>query len=251
MVLDLTGSAAALAGLFVIRPIAMLLTNFWSGSIIGRINVRKLMIFVDVIRGILIGLILFAPSMYVIYALMFLINIFGSFFGPSSSVYITKLIPIEKRQRFNSLMSMTSSSAFLLGPAISGLLIMTVGVDFCITFNAISFIVCAFVISLLPDIENNRDHFREKFSLNLWRNDLSTVVKFAKSSMFFLSCYILFQAAALIGYAIDLQEAAFIKMVLKLTDMDYGNIISITGVGSLLGSFLAAFVSKKYLIVGL
>ncbi|WP_010494207.1 MFS transporter [Paenibacillus elgii] len=245
MVLNITGSATALAGLFVIRPIAMLVTNFWSGSIIDRINVRKLMIFVDVIRGILIGLILFAPSLIVIYALMFVINLFGSFFGPSSSVYITKLIPTEKRQRFNSLISMTNSSAFLLGPAISGLLIMTVGVHFCIVFNAISFIVCAFIIFLLPDVENNSDHARGKISFHLLASDLRTVVKFAKSSTFFISIYILFQAAALIGYAIDSQEAAFIKMVLKLSDMDYGNIISITGVGSLLGAFLAALTSQK------
>jgi hypothetical protein len=40
IVLDMTGSAAAIAGLFVIRPIAMLITNSWSGSMIDRMNVR-------------------------------------------------------------------------------------------------------------------------------------------------------------------------------------------------------------------
>ncbi|MEV2928278.1 MFS transporter [Paenibacillus larvae] len=54
-----------------------------------------------------------------------------------------------------------------------------------------------------------------------------------------------FQCAMLIGYAIDSQEATFIKLNLHLTESDYGNIISLTGAGSLAGSFLAAFISKK------
>ena len=51
-----------------------------------------------------------------------MVNIAGAFFGPSSAVYITKLIPTENRKIFNSMMSMTSSGAFLLGPAIAGLM---------------------------------------------------------------------------------------------------------------------------------
>jgi hypothetical protein len=31
-ILNLTGSAAAVAGLYIIRPIAVLITNTWSGS---------------------------------------------------------------------------------------------------------------------------------------------------------------------------------------------------------------------------
>lgn len=125
-ILNLTGSAAAVAGLYMIRPIAVLLTNTWSGSVIDRVNKRRLMIFVDIIRGLFVCLILFIGSLWFIYLILLLINIVGAFFGPSSSVYITKLIPAENRKRFNSIMSMTSSGAFLVGPAIAGVLIMYV-----------------------------------------------------------------------------------------------------------------------------
>lgn len=99
-ILEITGSAAALAGLFVIRPMAMLITNFWSGSIIDRVNIKNLMIIVDVIRGGLLLIIPFTTNLWMIYLLILLINTVGSFFGPSSSIYITKLVPTEKRQRF-------------------------------------------------------------------------------------------------------------------------------------------------------
>lgn len=52
LVLHMTGSPAAVAGLFIIRPLATLFTNSWAGSIIDRANKRRLMITTDVIRGL-------------------------------------------------------------------------------------------------------------------------------------------------------------------------------------------------------
>ncbi|OXM14358.1 MFS transporter [Paenibacillus herberti] len=151
-ILDLTGSAAAIAGLFMIRPMALLLTNFWSGSIVDRVDVRKLMMLTDIVRGALMVAIPFASSLWTIYGLVFLISLAGSFFGPSQSVYITKLIPESERARFNSILGMSGSGAFLLGPAISGLMIPHWGTDFSIFFNAVTFFVCAALIGLLPSV---------------------------------------------------------------------------------------------------
>ena len=147
-ILELTGSAAAVAGLYIIRPIAVLLTNTWAGSVIDRVNKRYLMIAIDLIRGVLVFCIPFIGSLWIIYTILLMINIVGSFFGPSSSVYITKLIPRDNRKRFNSIMSMTNSGAFLLGPAIAGILIMHVGTELCIIINAVTFFsLCLFYLS--------------------------------------------------------------------------------------------------------
>ncbi|WP_128656841.1 MFS transporter [Paenibacillus sp. 598K] len=245
IVLDMTGSPAAIAGLFVLRPLAMLITNLWSGSMIDRVNVRHLMIVVDIIRGILILGILFLSSVWSIYVLVFIINVFGAFFGPSSSVYITKAIPGEDKQRFNSMMSMINSSAFLTGPAISGLLIANVGVHVCIIINGVSFIVCAIAIFFLPDVDSNSRNVRAPLSLKMIISDLRLVIDFSKTARFFIVVYLLFQASMLIVYAIDSQEVAFIRIHLDLTEVDYGYIISVTGVGSLVGSSIAALVAKK------
>ncbi|RED59352.1 MFS transporter [Cohnella lupini] len=243
-ILDLTGSAAAVAGLFVIKPIAQLFTNLWSGSIIDRINVRKLMIFVDIVRGCLVFIIPFLSSLWVIYVMIFMISLFGSFFGPSSSVYMTKIVPTEDRQRFNSMMSMVNSGAFLLGPAISGLLIMTVDADFCIIFNAISFIVCALIIFMLPNVDRNPESVKP-MTKKLLIEDWQVIGKFITTAKYFFIIYVLFQLAMLIGYSVDSQEATFIRLHLRLSVSDYGMIISLTGVGALVGSSIAAMMAKK------
>ena len=245
-ILNLTGSAAAVAGLYIIRPIATLITNTWSGSVIDRVNKRRVMITIDIVRGIFIFMLPFISSLWSIYALLLLINIAGSFFGPSSSVYITKLIPPESRKRFNSMMSLTSSGAFLLGPAISGLLIMSVGTDLCIVINAITFFICAFFIYLLPDVDGDVGKAgRDSVSLKTLLSDWKAVKEFTKVAKFFITVYILFQGAVLIGYALDSQEVTFIKQHLDLTDKEYGFITSLTGAGALGGAAVAAAVSRK------
>jgi MFS family permease len=244
-ILNLTGSAAAVAGLYIIRPIAVLLTNTWSGSVIDRVNKRRLMILVDVIRGAFVFIIPFLSSLWAIYAVMFVINIAAAFFGPSSSVYITKMVPAENRKRFNSIMSMTNSGAFLLGPAIAGALIMKFGTDLCIFINAVSFFICAFFIYLLPNVDKRVEGARSVVRWLTLVNDWKVVIRFTKSAKYFILVYLLFQSATLIGFALDPQEVTFIKRNLLLSDQDYGLIVSITGIGALFGASLAAMLAKK------
>lgn len=244
-ILNLTGSAAAVAGLYIIRPIALLITNTWSGSVIDRVNKRKLMILINISRGLLVMLIPLIEILWVIYLLLLIINIFGAFFGPSSSVYITQLVPTENRKRFNSMMSLAGSGAFLIGPAISGFLIMYVGTDICIYINAAAFLICAFFIFLLPNVDENLEKMREPLHWRTILKDWKEVKLFASKAKYFIIIYLLFQSAMLIGFALDSQEVTFIKKVLELTDQDYGLIVSITGIGALSGAFVAAIAAKK------
>ncbi len=244
-ILHMTGSPAAIAGLFIIRPLAVLLTNTWSGSMIDRMNKRKILIYTDVIRGLLVFLIPFIESLWLVYFLLLIINIFGAFFRPASVVYITKLVPQEKRKRFNSLLEMTSSGAMLLGPAIAGIFIMYFGTDICIFINAITFFVCAFLIFLLPDVDEVPSSVREPLRWQTLMKDWQVIMNFARTVRFFTLVYLLFQSAMLIGFALDSQELTYIKLKLHLSDQDYGFIVSMTGGGLIAGSFFAALLANK------
>jgi MFS family permease len=248
LVLHMTGSPAAVAGLFIIRPLATLLTNSWAGSIIDRMNKRKLMISTDIIRGVLIATIPFMSSVWGIYIIMFLINVAGSFFGPTSMTYVTKLIPTEERKRFNAWSSFTTSGAVLLGPAISGLLIAYTDIRISIVINAVSFFICALVIYFLPDVDGEEldGSKRNVITMKTLLQDWIAVIDFGKAAKYFMLVYLLFQCAMLLGFALDSQEATFIKQVLLLGDEDYGLLISVAGAGYLAGS-AAASLSVKWL----
>ncbi|MCA1029700.1 MFS transporter [Bacillus timonensis] len=245
LVLKLTGSAAAVAGLFVIRPLANLFTNLWAGSYIDRLNKRTMMIITDLIRGGLILLIPFLTSIWEIYAVMFLVNVAGSFFGPTSNTYITKLVPVEKRIRFHSLFGFMNSGAALVGPSVSGLLIMYFSIYVSIYINAISFFLCALVIFFLPNVDEEETASKGKVSLKTIKSDWLAVGQFSKTAKYFVMVYLLFQITTLLGFALDSQEATFIKQVLALDDKDYGFLVSVAGVGFLAGSMAATMLANR------
>lgn len=146
IVYDLTGSAAAVAGLWIIGPITSVIANSWSGGIIDRKNKKSIMIWTDMARALGVALIPFLGSTGFIYAVLFLISVAKALFMPASTVYITKLVPIESRKRFNSIKSLVASGAFIVGPAIAGGLFLIGTIETAVFLNAASFVFSAVII---------------------------------------------------------------------------------------------------------
>jgi MFS family permease len=247
LVLKLTGSAAAIAGLFIIRPLAILLTNTWAGSVIDRVNKRKLMIYIDIIRGVLIAVIPFFTSLIPIYIIMFLTNVAGAFFGPTSDTYITKLVPAEKRKRFNSMFSFATSGAMLVGPSVSGLLIMYGSINTSIYVNAITFFFCAAAIYFLPDVDGNqgKEQYRDRITVQMISNDWKAVIDFGRTAVGFMLVFLIFQFIILISFALDSQEVTFIQQVVGLSEKNYGLLVSLTGAGYVAGSFAVSSLANR------
>lgn len=251
LVLKLTGSAAAVAGLWIIGPIASVLTKFWSGSIIDRWNIRKIMIGTDVIRATLVAIIPFLNSIWSIYACLFFLSISKSFFEPAAMTYITSVVPENGRKQFNSFRSLITSSAFLIGPAISGVLLLVTSVNLSIWINAFSFGVSALMVYLLPNVNTETDKTVRKLSLEILKSDWQEVFQFSQRNVFIVKVYFLAQLFMIVSLGMDAQEVVFTQKVLNLSETDYGILISITGVGSILGATTVSFVAKKLSIKAL
>jgi MFS family permease len=155
IVYDMTGSAAAVAGLWIIGPVTSVLTNSWSGGLIDRKNKKSIMIWTDLARAMGVALIPFLGSIGFIYAALFLISMAKALFMPASATYIAKLVPIESRKRFNSINSLVTSGAFIVGPAIAGGLFLIGTIETAIFLNAASFVFSAVIIWVLPDMDKD------------------------------------------------------------------------------------------------
>ena len=80
IVLDKTGSALAVAVLYMLKPAAALVTNSWSGSLIDRWNQRNLLIGMDILRGLLLVTLPWMDSMAAIYIIVFIVNMSSAIF---------------------------------------------------------------------------------------------------------------------------------------------------------------------------
>ncbi|WP_225340619.1 MFS transporter [Lysinibacillus capsici] len=248
IVLNLTESALAVSGLYIVRAISSLFTNFWSGSLIDRFNKKKLMIILNMIQSILIVILPCFTSLLWMYVLVFLITAASSMYQPTSMTYITKLIPIDQRKRFNSLRSLLDSGAFLTGPAIAGFL-FTVGTPhMAIYLNAIALFLSACITFKMPNIEALEKFVNRTGKTSLYRvllQDWQMVIRFSLKNSYVMVVYLLFSAIIILMTATDSLEAAFATQILALSEGEYGILVSIAGVGVLIGSLTNSVIVEK------
>lgn len=250
IVLNLTKSALAVSGLYIVRAISSLLTNFWAGSLIDRYNKKHLMITLNLVQSILIVILPLFYSLAWMYTLVFIITVASSMYHPTSMTYITKLIPIAQRKRFNSLRSLLDSGAFLTGPAIAGFLFTLGTPNMAIYLNAFALFLSACITFNMPSVETFKrlkfDNAIEKKSLyQVLFHDWQMVIRFSLKNIYVMSVYLLFSATIVLMTATDSLEAAFATQILALSEEQYGILVSIAGIGVLIGSFTNSAVVEK------
>lgn len=256
IILEKTGSPLAVAVLYILKPLATLCTNFWSGSVIDRLNKRNLMVTLNLVSAVFIATLSFPSSLWSIYLVVFLINIARSIFDPTSMTYITKLIPPKDRKRFNSLRSLIDSGGFLIGPAIAGLLFIIGTPIFAIYMNAIALLLSGLVTIMMPNLEKHIqfNSTNEKISFEVVKQDWTVVLNFSRRYAYIMFIYFLFGCVMVMATAIDSLEVAFAKEVLSLSDSEYSFLVSIAGAGIVMGAIINTMIATKSstsLLIGL
>lgn len=256
IILEKTGSPLAVAVLYILKPLATLCTNFWSGSVIDRLNKRNLMVTLNLVSAVFIATLSFLSSLWSIYLVVFLINIARSIFDPTSMTYITKLIPPKDRKRFNSLRSLIDSGGFLIGPAIAGLLFIIGTPIFAIYMNAIALLLSGLVTMMMPNLEKHIqfNSTNEKLSFEVIKQDWTVVLNFSRRYAYIMFIYFLFGCVMVMATAIDSLEVAFAKEVLSLSDSEYSFLVSIAGAGIVMGAIINTMIATKSstsLLIGL
>ncbi|MDM5246044.1 MFS transporter [Lysinibacillus sp. G4S2] len=248
IVLNLTGYAIAVSGLYIVRALSTLFASLWSGSLIDRLNKKYLMIVLNLFESLLIVTLPFFSTLTWIYFMVFVITIASSMYRPTSMTYITKLIPVEQRKRFNSLRSLLDSGAFVTGPAIAGLLFTIGSPNMAIYLNAIALFLSACITFGMPNIEANQQLASKagaKFSYKVLFNDWKLVIRFSLKNPYIMMVYFLFSAMIVMMTATDSLEAAFATQVLSLSEGEYGVLVGIAGAGVLVGSLTNTAIVEK------
>ncbi|MBB2482178.1 MFS transporter [Heyndrickxia shackletonii] len=245
LILKMTHSAAAVAGLWIIGPIIAILTNFWSGGFIDRGNKRKILIITDFVRAISVAIIPLLSSIWSIYLMLIIISLAKAFFTPASTTYITKLIPSQQRKRFNSINSLVRSGAFIVGPSIAGALFLFSSVDIAIYINAFSFAFSACILFLMPNLDEKLkiSDSQKTRTYKILLNDWKDVIGAYKKQAFVFLVYSLYLGTIIFTFAMDAQEVVFTQKVIGLSETEFSLLVSITGIGYLLGSIFVSFMS--------
>ncbi|MBZ0300897.1 MAG: MFS transporter, partial [Anaerolineae bacterium] len=152
-VLEETGSAVAMGTLFIVTMIPMLIFLLVGGVMVDRLPRIWLMLFSDVVRGVVVGLFALlaftdALVLWHVYVLSLISGFVEAFFQPAYRAVIPEIVPEGDLPSANSLSSLSGQFSGIVGPATGAALVAVGGTPLAFALDAVSFFVSG--LCLLP-----------------------------------------------------------------------------------------------------
>jgi len=149
LLLDLTGSATAVAWMMIVQFLPVAVIGPLAGVVVDRVDRRRLMIGTDLLRGCLILALLLirtADQVWIAYVVMAVIVGAQAFFEPARTATIPNVTSAEELLPANALSSATWSAMLALGASVGGVVTAIAGRNVAFAINAASFFASAFFI---------------------------------------------------------------------------------------------------------
>lgn len=149
-------SSPALLGVIgAARVLPYVVLSVPAGIVADRFDRKMILLVTDIARGVamlvLAWLVATEASLVAIVAVTVLATSFATFFGPTIGAYLPSLTRDESELGpANSAWASLDNFAFVIGPAIAGVLIAVGGLTFAFLLNAVSFGIIAIVLWRLP-----------------------------------------------------------------------------------------------------
>ena len=144
LLLDLTGSATAVAWMLIVQMLPIALVGPLAGVVVDRLNRRRIMMAADLARGCLVlGLLLVrrADQIWIAYVVTALSVAAQAFFEPARTATIPNVTSGEELLPANALSSATWSAMLAIGASVGGLVTAAFGRNVAFVINAASFFV--------------------------------------------------------------------------------------------------------------
>ena len=144
LILSLTGSGVAVGLTTALQFLPILLFGAWGGLLADRFSKRRLLMVTQALMA-LPALALFAVTAagvvapWMVFALVFVRGAVNAVDNPTRQSFVIEMVGPERVVNAVSLNSVIVQSARIVGPAIAGVLIATVGVEPCFAVNAPTF----------------------------------------------------------------------------------------------------------------
>lgn len=166
-VLEVTGSTALMGTLMAASTLPGILISPFAGVFIDRHNKKRLMIIMDIIRGI--SIVLLAATAYtgviavwMVFAAGILLSACGAVFSPGVSSAMPDMVPKDKLTNANSAYSGTTTGSNMIGSASGGWIFAACGAPFLFLLDGLSFLFSG--ISLLfVKIPNSTSQVQQHF----------------------------------------------------------------------------------------
>lgn len=246
--LTLQASPLQMGILTAVEFLPFLLISLFVGVWVDRKSKRPMMIMSDIIRaivliGIPIGLFFDILSMPMLYIIAAIVGINTVVFEIAHVSYLPIVVKKDELVEGNSKLEFSSSSATVVGQSIGGVLIQVFSAPISILFNVGTYLLSAVYLSFIKKKEEIIV-VPEGTEQNLWV-DIREGASFVFRNNALRAILIGTVIFNLFTYVIEPIFILYISRTLALPPIYIGLIFSMSGVGALLGAFLAGPMVKK------
>jgi MFS transporter, DHA3 family, macrolide efflux protein len=173
-VLKATGSPAMMGMILFVQMMSSVVIGLFAGVVVDSVNRKYIIVFADLIRGIVISIlaVLFYLNVFNIGFLIIieiLLGISAAFFNTAVPTLIPEIVKENELSTANSKCQLISGGALIAGPILGGIAVASCGYGFAFVVNAASFILSGFFESFinLPYILKSSDNVRENIQEKL------------------------------------------------------------------------------------
>ncbi len=242
-VLILHATPAQMGWLAALSGIAAVLVSPYAGALADRSRRRPILIGADLGRAAVLATIPIAYlagilSIWQLFVCAAAAGILTVFFDVSYPTYVPTLVPQDQLLEANSKLALTVSIAEVTGPAFTGILIKLVTAPFAIALDALSFVVSAFSIAIIRTPE-------PKPAAGSAREDLSSGFRFIFSHPLLRSIALRTATASFSAGVFFTLYVYYAISILKMTTVELGIVISLGGIGNLVGALIANHLGHR------
>lgn len=242
-VLQATDSGTATAGILLSLQLPAILTSMAIGSLIDRFQPRAIITIDNGLRTLIIGTI---PILYwfglLELWLLFLLTFLAGMLVPATEVGSRSVLPdlVEDKDldAANMLWSFSLNLSLVVGPAVAGLLVASIGGPSVLLIDAATFAVMALVAASMPNVERSKPSMQAPLSgrlglRQLW--DMKVVRYTTLLSLVFFFSYGPLEAAM----------PVYSDAILQTDARGYGLLWSALAVGALIGTLSSTTLSQR------
>jgi MFS family permease len=244
LIYELTKSPAYLGYVSFANGLPVWIFTLYAGAIADRVSRRTLMVITQasmMILAFILAYLTFTNTVQAwhILVLSFLLGISNAFDAPARQAFVLEMVDREDMTNAIALNSTMFNLAFVMGPALGGLIYAAVGPGWCFTINGISFIAVIIALLLMKlkpfiPIENKTS------AISDMKEGFRYVINHSAVRMMISTLFI----TTLFGLGIAALIPAWSTTVLHGDATTNGFLLAARGFGSLIGALLIASLGR-------
>jgi len=240
LVLELTGSGAAVGAVTAFQFLPILVVAPWGGLIADRVDKRKVLYLTQSLAGLIaatLGLLVIFDrvELWMVFGLALALGLVGSFDNPARNAFVMEMVGRSRLTNAVGLNSVLINTARIFGPAVAGALIVTVGIGVCFLINAGSYLALITALLLM------REHdFERSVPETRSRGQLRDAWRYVRSEPALRVPLVMMAVIGLLAYEFEV----ILPLVARFTfggDADtFGIMFAFMGLGAVAGGFYTA-----------